>query len=128
MAPASRKNSDRMKRKEETIMKSLGFKQGYSLDDYLIKYLHQRNGSRSRDAEIYEDELGDSPRLRARDEWMNDGQPIPIKNDRDFFDIQKKVWGKVKAHIHCCYSVEELEKFNKWLKSNRPVEECPVLK
>ena len=41
---------------------------------------------------------------------MNDGQPIPIKNDRDFFDIQKKVWGKVKHHIHCCYSVEELIK------------------
>ena len=91
-------------------MKSLGFEQGHSLDDYLIKYLHQRNGSRSRDAEIYEDELGDAPLLRARDEWMNDGQPIPIRNDRDFFEIQKKVWGKVKAHIHCCYSVEELIK------------------
>ena len=82
-----------MKRKEETVMKSLGFEQGHSLDDYLIKYLHQRNGSRSKDAEIYEDELGDAPHLRARDEWMNDGQPIPIRNDRDFFDIQKKVWG-----------------------------------
>lgn len=41
---------------------------------------------------------------------MNDGQPIPIRNDRDFFEIQKKVWGKVKAHIHGCYSVEELIK------------------
>ena len=108
-------------------MKSLGFEQGHSLNDYLKKYLHQRNGSRSRDAEIYEDELGDAPLLRARDEWMNDGQPIPIRNDRDFFEIQKKVWGKVKAHIHGCYSVEELEKFNKWLKSDRPVEECPIL-
>ena len=127
MAPARRKNSDRMKRKEETVMKSLGFEQGYSLDDYLTKYRYQRDGGRSRDAEIYEDELGDSPRLRARDEWMNDGQPFPIKNDRDFFEIQKKVWGKVKAHIHCCYSVEELEKFDKWMKSNKPVEECPVL-
>ena len=71
-------------------MKSLGFEQGHSLEDYLIKYCHQRK--------------------RARDEWMNDGQSIPIKNDRDFFDIQKKVWGKVKHHIHCCYSVEELIK------------------
>ena len=41
---------------------------------------------------------------------MNDGQPIPIKNDRDFFDIQKKVWGRVQHHIHGCYSVEELIK------------------
>ena len=64
-------------------MKSLGFEQGHSLNDYLKKYLHQRNGSRSRDAEIYAE---------------------------DFFDIQKKVWGKVKHHIHCCYSVEELIK------------------
>ena len=99
-------------------MKSLGFEQGHSLDDYLIKYLHQRNGSRSRDAEIYEDELGDAPHLRARDEWMNDGQPIPIRNDRDFFDIQKKVWGTVKAHIHCCYSVDELIKEGYEVKNN----------
>ena len=103
-------NTDKMKRKEETVMKSLGFEPGHSLEDYLIKYCHQRNGSRSRDAEIYEDELGDAPHVRARDEWMNDGQPIPIRNDRDFFEIQKKVWGKVKHHIHCCYSVEELIK------------------
>ena len=95
---------------KNSMLKSLGFEQGHSLDDYLIKYLHQRNGSRSRDAEIYKDELGDAPHLRARDEWMNDGQPTPIRNDRDFFDIQKKVWGTVKAHIHCCYSVEELIK------------------
>lgn len=108
-------------------LESLGFEQGHSLDDYLTKYRYQRDGGRSRDAEIYEDELGDAPLLRARDEWMNDGQPIPIKNDRDFFEIQKKVWGKVKHHIYCCYSVEELEKFNKWLKSDRPVEECPIL-
>lgn len=120
-------NTNTMKRKEESVMKSLGFEQGHSFEDYLIKYCHQRNGSRSRDAEIYEDELGDSPRLSARDEWMNDGQPTPIKNDRDFFEIQKKVWGEVKHHIHCCYSVEELEKFNKWLNSDRPVEECPIL-
>ena len=81
-------------------MKSLGFDQGYSLDDYLTKYRYQRDGGRSRDAEIYEE----------YDNWMNDGQPIPIRNDRDFFEIQKKVWGKVKHHIHCCYSVEELIK------------------
>ena len=37
MAPVRRKNSDRMKRKEETVMKSLGFEQGHSLEDYLIK-------------------------------------------------------------------------------------------
>ena len=92
-------------------MKSLGFEQGYSLEDYLIKYLHQRNGSRSQIAEIYADEVGaNNPNLMAYDVWMNDGQPIPIKNDRDFFEIQKKVWGKVEAHIHCCYSVEELIK------------------
>ena len=109
-------------------MKSLGFEQGYSLDDYLTKYRYQRDGGRSRNAEIYADEIGDNdPVLMAYDAWMNDGQPIPIRNDRDFFDIQKKVWGKVKAHIHGCYSVEELEKFNKWLKSDRPVEECPIL-
>lgn len=103
-------NTHTMKRKEETVMKSLGFDQGHSLDDYLTKYRYQRDGGRSRDAEIYEDELGDAPHVRARDEWMNDGQPIPIRNDRDFFEIQKKVWGKVKHHIHCCYSVEELIK------------------
>ena len=109
--PAHRKNSDRMKRKEETVMKSLGFEQGHSLEDYLIKYLHQRNGSRSQNAEIYADEVGpNNPNLMAYDAWMNDAQPIPIKNDRDFFEIQKKVWGTVKAHIHCCYSVEELIK------------------
>ena len=59
MAPARRKNSDRMKRKEETVMKSLCFEQGHSLDDYLTKYRYQRDGGRSREAEIYEDELGD---------------------------------------------------------------------
>ena len=120
-------NPDMLSRVQNGMLKSLGFEQGRSLDDYLTKYRYQRDGGRSRDAEIYEDELGDAPLLRARDEWMNDGQPIPIRNDRDFFDIQKKVWGKVKAHIHGCYSVEELEKFNKWLKSDRPVEECPIL-
>ncbi|MBO8472046.1 MAG: hypothetical protein IAB81_00235 [Bacteroidetes bacterium] len=99
-----------MKRKEETVMKSLGFEQGRSLDDYLIKYLHQRNGSRSRDAEIYAEDFNDITFLKEYDNWMNDGQPIPIRNDRDFFEIQKKVWGKVKAHIHGCYSVEELIK------------------
>ena len=92
-------------------MKSLGFDQGYSLDDYLTKYRYQRDGGRSRIAEIYADEIGDNdPDLMAYDAWMNDGQPIPIKNDRDFFEIQKKVWGTVKHHIHCCYSVEELIK------------------
>lgn len=110
-------------------MKSLGFEQEYSLDDYLTKYRYQRDGGRSRNAEIYADEVGaNDPDLMAYDAWMNDGQPIPIKNDRDFFEIQKKVWGKVEAHIHGCYSVEELEKFNKWLQSDRPVEECPILK
>jgi len=100
-----------MKRKEETVMKSLGFEQGHSLDDYLTKYRYQRDGGRSRIAEIYADEIGDNdPDLMAYDAWMNDGQPIPIRNDRDFFEIQKKVWGKVKHHIHCCYSVEELIK------------------
>ena len=92
-------------------MKSLGFEQGHSLEDYLTKYRYQRDGGRSRNAEIYADEIGDNdPVLMAYDAWMNDGQPIPIRNDRDFFEIQKKVWGKVKAHIHCCYSVEELIK------------------
>ena len=99
----------------------------YCLDDYLTKYRYQRDGGRSRDAEIYAEDFNDITFLKEYDNWMNDGQPIPIKNDRDFFDIQKKVWGKVKHHIHCCYSVEELEKFNKWLKSDRPVEECPIL-
>lgn len=96
--------------KRAIVMKFLGFDQKHSLDDYLTKYRYQRDGGRSRDAEIYEDELGDAPLLRARDEWMNDGQPTPIKNDRDFFEIQKKVWGRVQHHIHCCYSVEELIK------------------
>ena len=91
-------------------MKSLGFEQGHSLEDYLIKYLHQRNGSRSRDAEIYAEDFDDVTFLQEYDNWMNDGQPTPIRNDRDFFDIQKKVWGKVQHHIHCCYSVEELIK------------------
>ena len=96
--------------KRAGIMKSLGFGQGHSLDDYLTKYRYQRDGGRSRDAEIYAEYFNDITFLKEYDNWMNDGQPIPIKNDRDFFDIQKKVWGKVKHHIHCCYSVEELIK------------------
>ena len=99
-----------MKRKEETVMKSLGFEQGRSLDDYLTKYRYQRDGGRSRDAEIYAEDFNDVTFLKEYDNWMNDGQPTPIRNDRDFFEIQKKVWGKVKHHIHCCYSVEELIK------------------
>ena len=72
-------------------MKSLGFEQGHSLDDYLTKYRYQRDGGRSRDAEIYAEDFNDITFLKEYDNWMNDGQPIPIKNDRDFFDIQKKV-------------------------------------
>ncbi len=48
-------------------MKSLGFEQGRSLDDITF--------------------------LKEYDNWMNDVQPIPIRNDRDFFEIHKKVWG-----------------------------------
>ncbi len=92
------------------MMKSLGFEQGHNLDDYLTKYRYQRDGGRSRDAEIYAEDFNDITFLKEYDNWMNDGQPIPIRNDRDFFEIQKKVWGKVKHHIHCCYSVEELIK------------------
>ena len=40
-------------------MKSLGFEQGHSLDDYLTKYRYQRDGGRSRDAEIYAEDFND---------------------------------------------------------------------
>ena len=54
-------------------MKSLGFEQGHSLDDYLTKYRYQRDGGRSRDAEIYAEDFNDITFLKEYDNWMNDG-------------------------------------------------------
>lgn len=88
-------NTHTMKRKEETVMKSLGFEPGHSFEDYLIKYCHQRNGSRSRDAEIYEDGIVDDMTLWDNTEKDNprliyDSKKVPPVIDEELFNRYKE--------------------------------------
>lgn len=72
---------------------------GHSIHTILEKYWFQRNGETVPSGEPWAESKAQAERYRKAYEWANDGKPTGIKNDEEFYRIQKRVYGKVIMNI-----------------------------
>lgn len=72
---------------------------GHSIGAILEKYWFQRNGETVPSGEPWAESEAQAEHYRKAYEWANDGQPTGIKNDEEFYRIQKRVYGKVIMKI-----------------------------
>ena len=68
---------------------------GYEIDDLLEKHFFQRNGEDPISGEAWaenDEELAD---FKAHHEWESDGTPTGIKDDAEFYAIQRAIYNEV---------------------------------
>lgn len=64
--------------------------------DILSKYNHQRSGEKLKFYDVYAEDLGiTEEEALAYQNWINDGNPTGIWSDKEFYQLQRLVYGKI---------------------------------
>lgn len=93
------KLSSLMEIKNDLVKSIESSNSGHSIGAVLEKYWFQRNGETVPSGEPWAESEAQAEHYRKAYEWANDGKPTGIKNDEEFYRIQKRVYGKVIMKI-----------------------------
>ena len=67
----------------------------YDIGDLLEKHFFQRNGEDPISGEAWAENDKELAHYKAHHEWESDGKPTGIKDDAEFYDIQRAVYKEV---------------------------------
>ena len=90
--------------KEQLVKsKQLSEEDENKIEDLLEKYRCQREGTQY-PLYIVDDDDDDYTREELIEknkyiQWLDDGKPTGIKSDEEYYEIQRKIYGKVTLHI-----------------------------
>lgn len=88
------KYNELMKRKDD-LVKSLDNNKGKTIHSILEKYWFQRRGVTPISGEAWAENEEERKHYKEHFDWENDGKDTGIANDEMFFELQKRVYGKI---------------------------------
>ena len=80
---------------EERIQQLEANSGGFDIGDLLEKHFFQRNGQDPISGEPWAENDEELAHFKAHHEWESDGKPTGIKDDAEFYAIQRAVYKEV---------------------------------